>query len=551
LEGKCLSFTRDPIARGYNNPKFLPVAIGIYDDKKTAKMKTTLGKNRRLTIGKYVFLCVLCFYVFQKSSMCFGQNRQIDSLLTLLKADNKDTNKVNHLNKLSWRLSNIGNYDTALIVSNQSLILGRELSFKTGIANAYSNIGVIYNNQGKYPEALKNQFAALKIQEQINNKAGIANAYANIGNVYGSLGNYPEALKNQLAGLKIAEQAGANGGIASAYANIGIVYSMQGNYPEALKNYFAALKIFELLGDKRSIASACGNIGSVYYKQGNYPEALKNHFASLKIKEQIGNKIGIANSRNNLGSIYRDQGDLTLATGDKASAANMYAEALKNYFASLKIREEIGDRAGIATSYCNIASLKIRLKDYTAVKKYLNAGLMLSKEIGFTEATRDLYQNFSVLDSVLGNYKSALEHYKFYISYRDSLDNEANTRKTVQQQMQYEFDKKEGFTKAEQEKKDLMTEEEKRNQKLVLWFTVFGLGVVVVVAVFIFRSLRINKKKNRIITMQKETVERQKHIVEEKQKEVLDSIYYARRIQRALITNEKYINKKLSVLNSK
>jgi len=35
----------------------------------------------------------------------------------------------------------------------------------------------------------------------------------------------------------------------------------------------------------------------------------------------------------------------------------------------------------------------------------------------------------------------------------------------------------------------------------------------------------------------------------EKNKEVMDSIYYARRIQRALITNEKYIERKLNDLN--
>jgi hypothetical protein len=37
-------------------------------------------------------------------------------------------------------------------------------------------------------------------------------------------------------------------------------------------------------------------------------------------------------------------------------------------------------------------------------------------------------------------------------------------------------------------------------------------------------------------------------LVEEKQKEILDSIYYARRIQRALITSEKYIENKLTKL---
>ena len=35
---------------------------------------------------------------------------------------------------------------------------------------------------------------------------------------------------------------------------------------------------------------------------------------------------------------------------------------------------------------------------------------------------------------------------------------------------------------------------------------------------------------------------------EETQKEILDSIYYARRIQRALLTSEKYIRRKIQEL---
>ena len=62
------------------------------------------------------------------------------------------------------------------------------------------------------------------------------------------------------------------------------------------------------------------------------------------------------------------------------------------------------------------------------------------------------------------------------------------------------------------------------------------------------RSLRINQKKNRSIRLQKEAVERQKHLVEEKQKEVIDSITYAKRIQRALITSERYIEKSINKL---
>jgi uncharacterized protein YlzI (FlbEa/FlbD family) len=43
-------------------------------------------------------------------------------------------------------------------------------------------------------------------------------------------------------------------------------------------------------------------------------------------------------------------------------------------------------------------------------------------------------------------------------------------------------------------------------------------------------------------------IEQQKYLVEEKQKEILDSIHYARRIQTALLPTERYVDKTLTRL---
>jgi DNA-binding CsgD family transcriptional regulator len=58
------------------------------------------------------------------------------------------------------------------------------------------------------------------------------------------------------------------------------------------------------------------------------------------------------------------------------------------------------------------------------------------------------------LDSAEHNPAAAFADYKSYITYRDSIINEANTRKMVSEQMTYEFDKQQAIQKKEQEKKD-------------------------------------------------------------------------------------------------
>jgi hypothetical protein len=51
--------------------------------------------------------------------------------------------------------------------------------------------------------------------------------------------------------------------------------------------------------------------------------------------------------------------------------------------------------------------------------------------------------------------------------------------------------------------------------------------------------------------LQKKDVEHQKHMVDKKQKEILDSINYAKRIQESLLTNENYIQKSITKLQNK
>lgn len=66
------------------------------------------------------------------------------------------------------------------------------------------------------------------------------------------------------------------------------------------------------------------------------------------------------------------------------------------------------------------------------------------------------------------------------------------------------------------------------------------------VAVLIFLGVRLFKTENQKYA---EEIEAQKKVVEVKQKEVLDSIHYAKRIQNALLPNEKLIERDLNKLN--
>ncbi|MBA3665215.1 MAG: tetratricopeptide repeat protein [Bacteroidetes bacterium] len=501
----------------------------------------------------------------------FAQQNTRDSLLAVLKTAKEDTNKVNILNSLSKQLWKTNDFEQAKKQAGSALTLAQKLNFKAGEANAYNNFGIISDYHGDYPEALKNYFASVKIYIETGNKKGIASSYNNIGIIYDYQGDYPNALKNYFASLTIKIEIGDKKGIANSYNNIGLIYANQGNYPEALKNYFASLKIKANINDKKGLAASYNNIGNIYIQQGNYPEALKNYFASLRLKQEAGDKKGIASSYNNIGNIYYKQGhypealknylislNIDKEVGNKKGLANSYnniagvysdqdkyPEALKNYFASLELKQEIGDKEGIASSFMNIGTTNISLQNFSVAKKYLETALDLSIEIGSKDDIKDSYYGLSTLDSAQGNWKDAYKHHKLFIIYRDSLDNEETKEKTIQASMSYEFEKKEALTKAEQDKKDALAATEMKKQQIIRYAVSGVLGLVILFTFFLYNRFRLIRKQKNIIELKEKETQLQKEVIEEKHKEITDSINYAERIQRSFLATSELLNKNL------
>lgn len=456
------------------------------------------------------------FLLFFFHTITFSQEGNLDSLYNLLKTDKEDTTKLIHLYNINDEYQISGNYSDALKYGSQALVFADKLlktsnskavinTIKLYKAKIFTNLGLIYFDQGNYSEALKNYLAGLRISEELDYKRGVAISYNNIGNVYTIQKNFPEALKNHFKFLKMAEAEKDDWMIAYAYSNIGIIYDEQNKFEEALKIYFKALKIRQELNDSLDIAVTYDNIGLVYSHLGNNEEALKNHFEALKIEKAIN------------------------------------------------------DTEGITISYGNIGNAFIMLKKYKEAKEYLTKAKEFSLGSGNKYVLMKIFESYTILDSATGNYKGAYENHKLFILYRDSLDNEETRKKTIQSQMTYDFEKKEAVAKAEHKKElenqNELAEEKSRKQKLIIVFVIVGLLLVMIFAGFVFRTLRITRKQKdiieeqkNIVEEQKRTVELQKSIVEEHQKEIIDSITYARRIQRALLPSEKQIEKTLERL---
>ncbi len=466
----------------------------------------------------------------------FGQNKTIDSLKLLLKNAKHDTFRCEILFALSesepdeniWPKYN----EELMILAEKNLAKGipHKTIYLKYLATAFNNEGVINDIRGNTQLALEYYLKSIKIFEELGDKNATAGALNNIGFIYNNQGDIEKALEWYHKSLKNYEALNDKKGVATSLLNIGSIYEDQNDQEKALEYFHKSLNALLPNGDKKIIAYALNNIGASYNKQHKISEALDFLQRSLKLREEISDKSGIATSLNNLSIAYS-----TIGNNQKALEYNNK---------SLKIREATGDKQGVAASLNNSARLLYKLGNSKQAVSFAQKSLLISNELGFPDNIKNAALCLKKIYMAQKKYKEAYEMYELEIKMSDSINNQETQKAAIKKQMQYTYEKKELEAKAEQDKKDTIAKAELKQKENERNYFIAGFGLVVALALFILRGYKQKQKANAIILVQK-------HLVDEKQKEILDSIHYAKRIQTALLPNEKYIKRKMNQLNKK
>jgi serine phosphatase RsbU (regulator of sigma subunit)/Tfp pilus assembly protein PilF len=442
-----------------------------------------------------------------------SQNTHLDSLLSVLKTMKKDTSEINTLNEVARAyLFEINDNDKSYDYINRELALSKKLNYKKGLAFGYSNMASFYTNKGEFKIALEYNKLSLKFMQEIGNKKGESSSYINVGQNYSNLGNYTNAIIHMLKGVKIKEEIDDKRGVAVGYGNIGSIFFAQQKYDEALKYYLSSLKIKEEINDKPGMAMSYNNIGSVFFSQKKADEALIYFEKSLKLKKELGNKKGTAATYTNIGEIYLVKNKINLAFSFQLKA--------------LEIATEVKDKKGMLNAYDCIGGIMEKKKNYTGAIVYYNKMLMLAKESDLKEDMMSGYKGLADSYQAIPNFDSALAYRSLYYEIKDTLFNKENFKQLAELNTRYETDKKEKEIL-------LLTKDQELNakiikqQKLVRWGLIGGLGLLIGSIITIFRRYRFKQKAHEILELQKAEIQ-QKNVL------ITDSIDYAKTIQEAV-----------------
>ncbi|MCF8257201.1 MAG: tetratricopeptide repeat protein [Flavobacteriales bacterium] len=424
-----------------------------------------------------------------------------------------------------------GNYTEAMPLYERSLALSQQANDPKGMATAYTNIGLIKRRQGENALALEYYQKSVTLQEQVGNEKGMALTFNNIATVLYDLGDVRKALEYHHRALGIYERLGDKRGMSGAYGNLGSIHSEQGEKTLALGYMEKALELSEAMGDRAHMATTCHNIGITHRTMGNNEKALEYLLRNLQLLQEMGDTRGISGTYNSIGSVYYQMKDLP--------------RALEFVRKGIETAERAGDKRSLVENTNNLAYMLVRSGSERDLKEALalaQRSMGIAKELGFPEKIKNAAWTQTQIHRKQGRYKEALDMYDLYIAMRDSTLSEENKKELMRQRFQYDYDKKEALLAVEQEKKDAIADEElKRRSTYLAAATVvtFVLGLMFLVIFFAYRSKsRVNSElevKNSLIHEQKLEVERQKAEVDVRNREIMQSFDYARRLQEAVM----------------
>ena len=267
-------------------------------------------------------------------------------------------------------------------------------------------------------------------------------------------------------------------GHAWAFFGLGVFYFDTKDYDNSQIHYQRALDSFLQMDETYGIARASSGLASIAIVKGNLEDAKKILETSSNGYRGLSHKSGLSRALNDMGMLEKSQGN--------------YDKALSILFESLELRKELNHVQGMITTYTEIGEIFFFQKNYEQAIQCFNNGIELSDKVFAYQKKMRLHKLLYGTYKALNNNELALKHFEHFFDIKSQIlsDDAANNIKRLQ-------------TKYETEKSEKEAEFER------------------------LKNIELNKANE---------------IIEQKNKDITDSINYARRIQLGILPSKETLD---------
>ena len=354
----------------------------------------------------------------------------------------------------------------------------------------------------------------------------------NIGVYLGErYGNYIKSLEHLLKAIDLIEKYGCSITTKiSVFHTLGSLFYKAGNYDKALKYWLDVYDLNLLLSEKEkkylrfSTARLLNNIGLIYKNKEQYETALSYYKKAIETAEKTKDTFWMNLPKGNIGDILLRQNKLD-------SAHILFREYLNNAY-------KYQDWGIVVAGYTKIANYFYMKKDYAESEKFLEVAgkILLDKNdrinaynpILSAISQKNIWQQFSQIETAKGNYKTALEYQTKYVKVNDSINKLIGAQQLELLAIDYQI-------RQESMKKKLLQDDIRQKEYFIIASsTVTLISLILGIMLFINRE-KLHKQKNLLEDKNKE-IAFINEAVTLKNKDIMDSIFYAERIQKAFLT---------------
>jgi tetratricopeptide (TPR) repeat protein len=411
-----------------------------------------------------------------------------DKLLAKLNSVTGEGDALLELNIMLWESGMLLNAEQY----NEVVTKIKKIEKTSAQAKCYDllNEGVLYSFHPSYGNCFDKLTEAIEAFQKINDKSGEGAIQSLLVIHYKNNGQLGKAQEYVQASIQ-------NIGADKAYVQFLMInYYQAGEMHHLLKDYDAAITYYST-----GLTYATNNPGfetrlyaglGTVYRDSNEPEKAHDYFRkALKLSVETHNFVMESRTYADIGNYHFQKED--------------FEQAVSFQLKSIALRQKHNMKNPLITNYIELAEAYQKLnKPQEALQNALLAE-KLAKEQNIVIKLYQIYLIISNIYEVMGNTALALDYYKKYHQTKEEVFSQESARKIKQLSLQHEMQT------MEQEKE-------------------------------------LFKLRNVVLKEALDELEAQKKIVDEQHKEVMDSIHYAKRIQTALITNEKYIANSLNRL---
>jgi hypothetical protein len=409
----------------------------------------------------YLFLVFLLFF---SQNTVFSQQCTIDSLKKIIKGKYTEPEKLDALyNILDYVPSGEGeNYnDQMMLISEHYLknLKKNSRNYKKYApirAESYYYKGVFLSNRNNADSAILYYKKGIAANIEVNNQQILAYCYMNMAIILTTKGSFSQATSLLYRALAIHEKSKDFEGIGDTYMHIGRVYHMQKYYDKAFYFMNKANTAYTKAKYNIGILETLYKMAQIETDRHRFKAAMTYLNKSISLSDKLKT------------NDQTKQQQLLLACKGYIAFQKHQTDSVIYYFKkSIELANKSKNTYVLGSRYLVLSRAYYFQKKHKEATKY---GLLCLQT---ATQTKDLDLQWNMTKLLTQIYKAdnkpllALAMQDQYIKINDSIRSVAEKKRVWEQQLKYEFDKKELLQKVKHEKEmdTLFHETEKSNLK--------------------------------------------------------------------------------------